>query len=629
VIREYWLKALTHLGRVAQIESAGPFRLLAGAAILVTGLVLEIFFGSSFYVPVFVFGYLLLGLEVVVRGLRNIGKGLDENFLMTVATLGAFALGEYAEAVGIMLFYQVGEYFQNLAVGKSKKSIARLMDLRPDFAVLKQGGRLARVAPETVQIGDLIVVGPGEKIPLDGVVIEGEASLDTAALTGEPVPRRVSVSDAVWSGCFNQDGVLTVEVRQTYGESTVAKIIDLVENAAGRKAPTENFITKFARVYTPVVVGLAALISFMPPLVFGGQWADWLNRGLIFLVISCPCALVISVPLSFFGGLGGASRKGILIKGGNYLEALDHLDTVVFDKTGTLTKGVFKVTAVRPAEGFGAEELMEAAARAEAFSGHPIARSVLSEYGREMDTDQLTEYKEFAGKGVSVKAAGRIILAGNGELMAEMGVVFEESAGIGTKVYVAVGGVFAGSLVISDEIKPDSRRIVAALKAKGVRKVVMLTGDNQRTAEAVAGELKLDEVYGGLLPQQKVEKLEMLSSRKRPGGKLAFVGDGLNDAPVLARADVGVAMGALGSDAAIEAADVVLMTDEPSKLVEAMEVARFTKRVAWQNIVFAVGVKVLFLLLGAFGVAGLWEAVFADVGVSLLAVFNALRVMRV
>jgi Cd2+/Zn2+-exporting ATPase len=627
VIREYWLKGLACLGLAAEIESAGPFRLLAGAAILVAGLALENFFGSGLYVPIFVFAYLLLGLEVVWRGLKGIGRGLDENFLMTAATLGAFALGEYAEAVGVMLFYQVGEYFQNLAVGKSKKSIARLMDLRPDFAVLKQDGRLVKVAPETVGVGEVIVVGPGDKIPLDGVVIEGRASLDMAALTGEPIPRLVSATDTVWSGCLNQDGVLAIEVRQVYGESTVAKILDLVENAAGRKAPTENFITKFARVYTPVVVGLAVLIALLPPLMFGGPWAEWLGRSLIFLVISCPCALVVSVPLSFFGGLGGASRKGILIKGGNYLEALDHLDTVVFDKTGTLTKGVFKVTAVRPAEGFSSGELMAAAARAEAFSGHPIARSVISEYGREMDTDQLTEFQQTAGRGVSVKAAGRTILAGNREFMAEMGVAFEESPGIGTMVYVAEGGVFMGSLVISDEIKPDSRRTVAALKARGV-KVVMLTGDDQRAAEAVAEELELDEVYGGLLPQQKVEKLEMLGSRKRSRGQLAFVGDGLNDAPVLARADVGVAMGALGSDAAIEAADVVLMTDEPSKLVAAMEVARFTRRVAWQNVVFAVGVKVLFLLLGALGVAGLWEAVFADVGVALLAVFNAMRVMR-
>jgi len=628
VIGKYLLKRSSCACCSAEIGRGEPVRLLAGAAALAAGLVLENFFDSGLYVPVFVFGYLLLGLDVVVRGLRNIGKGLDENFLLTVATIGAFALGEYAEAVGIMLFYQVGEYFQKLAVGKSKRSITRLMDLRPDFAVLKQGGRLVKVAPETVRVGEVIVVGPGEKIPLDGVVIEGGARLDTAALTGEPVPRRVSVSDTVLSGCLNQDGALTIEVRQTFGESTVTKIIDLVENAAGRKAPTESFITKFARVYTPVVVGLAVLISIIPPLLLGGLWTDWLGRGLIFLVISCPCALVISVPLSFFGGLGAASGKGILIKGGNYLEALNHLDMVVFDKTGTLTRGVFKVTAVRPADGFSTEELMEAAALAEAFSGHPIARSVLLEYGREVDKGRLTEYHEFAGQGVSVKAAGRVILAGNRKLMAKMGVAFEESSDLGTKVYVAVGGMFAGFLVISDEIKPDSRWTVAALKAKGVRQVLMLTGDNQRMAEAVAEELKLDEVYGGLLPQQKVEKLEMLSGRKRPRGKLAFVGDGLNDAPVLARADVGVAMGALGSDAAIEAADVVLMTDEPSKLVEAMEVARFTRRVAWQNIVFAVGVKVLFLLLGALGIAGLWEAVFADVGVSLLAVFNALRVMR-
>jgi Cd2+/Zn2+-exporting ATPase len=445
-------------------------------------------------------------------------------------------------------------------------------------------------------------------------------------LTGESVPRKATVSDNVLSGCINQNGVLTIEVTKTFGESTVAKIIDLVENAGSKKAPTENFITKFARYYTPVVVILAALIAVIPPLLFSGVWSDWVNRGLIFLVISCPCALVVSIPLSFFGGIGGASKKGVLVKGGNYLEALNNLDIVVFDKTGTLTKGVFKVTSIQPSNGFSENELLRLAANAESFSNHPIALSVLKAYDGEVDKNKLSNYDEIAGHGVSVKADGEIILAGNYKLMKLMGITCEEVSGIGTKIYVAVDKIYAGYIIISDEIKADSHNAIAELKAKGVRKTVMLTGDNPQIAEAIAKELNLDEVYGGLLPGEKVEKVEMLNGQKRPKGLLAFVGDGINDAPVLARADIGIAMGGLGSDAAIEAADIVLMTDEPSKLAEAIDIARFTKRIVWQNIIFALSIKGLFLILGAVGVASMWEAVFADVGVALLAVLNAARV---
>jgi len=607
-------------------------KLIIGVIVFGIGIILSRFSNVNQYISltIFVVSYLILGGEIVLRALKNIMRGqiFDENFLMSVATIGAFIIGNYPEAVAVMLFYQIGEYFQGMAVRRSKKSITDLMDIRPDFANLKKNGEIIKVDPYTVNIGDIIVVKPGEKIPLDGVVVEGESMLDTMALTGESVPRKVAVSDTALSGCINQNGVLTIEVTKAFGESTVAKIIDLVENAGSKKAPTENFITTFSRYYTPVVVGLAALISIVPPLFMGGAWADWVNRGLIFLVISCPCALVISIPLSFFGGIGGASKKGILVKGSNYLEALNSLDIVVFDKTGTLTKGVFKVTGVEPANGFTEGGLLKLAANAEAFSNHPIALSIMKAYGREIDKSGLSEYNEISGHGVSVTSDGKAILAGNHKLMNLMDISYTEYQGGGTKVYIAVDNVFAGRIIISDEIKPDSRNAIAALKAKGVRKTVMLTGDSPQIAEAIAGELKLDEVYGGLLPDQKVEKVETLNGQKRSKGKLAFVGDGINDAPVLARADVGIAMGALGSDAAIEAADVVLMTDEPSKLADAIDVARFTKRIVWQNIIFALGVKGIFLLLGAFGIATMWEAVFADVGVALLAVFNAMRVMR-
>ncbi|MDR2203715.1 MAG: cadmium-translocating P-type ATPase [Nitrososphaerota archaeon] len=607
-------------------------KLILGAVVFGVGFFLEHYLLNGSYIPlaVFIASYLMLGGEIVLRALKNItrGKIFDENFLMSIATIGAFIIGKYPEAVAVMLFYQVGEYFQEVAVRRSKKSIADLMDIRPDFANLKKNGKIVKVTPSTVNIGDIIIVKPGEKIPLDGIVIEGEAMLDTMALTGESVPRKASISDTVLSGCINQNGLLTIEVTKTFGESTVAKIIDLVENAGSKKAPTEKFITTFSRYYTPVVVGLAMMISVIPPLFMGGMWGDWVSRGLIFLVISCPCALVVSIPLGFFGGIGGASRKGVLIKGSNYLEALNNLDIVVFDKTGTLTKGVFKVTNILPATGRSEGEVLEFAAIAEAFSNHPIALSIQVAYGKAIDKEALLGYEEISGQGVSVRVDGRRILVGSHRLMEQNQIPFVESKAVGTLVYVAVNNEYVGCIVISDELKSDSYTTIAMLKSRGVRKVVMLTGDNPQIAEVIANGLKLDEVYGGLLPNQKVAKVEFFCEQKRAKGKLAFVGDGINDAPVLARADVGVVMGGIGSDAAIKAADVVLMTDEPSKLVEAIDVARFTKRVVWQNILFALGIKGVFLLLSAFGIATMWEAVFADVGVSILAIFNATRVMK-
>ena len=607
-------------------------KLIAGAAVFAAGMLITVLFTFDWYISltVFILGYLILGGEIVFRALKNIAHGrvFDESFLMSLATIGAFIIGEYPEAVAVMLFYQVGEYFQALAVRRSKKSITDLMDIRPDFANVKRNGETLRVSPDTVDIVETILVRPGEKIPIDGVVVEGEAMLDTMALTGESIPRPAKPGDTVLSGCINQNGVLSVEVTTTFGESTAAKIIDLVENAGSKKAPTENFITKFSRYYTPVVVLLAAVIAIAPPLLFGGMWADWLNRGLIFLVISCPCALVVSIPLGFFGGVGCASKRGVLVKGGNYLEALNNLDIVVFDKTGTLTKGVFKVTSVQPSDGFSEDELLALAAKAEAFSNHPIAQSILYAFDGEVEKNSLTDYNEISGYGISVRDDGRVILAGNHKLMDREDVDFTESSDIGTKIYIAVDKTFAGCIVISDEIKADSAKAIAALKSRGVRKTIMLTGDDPQIAEAIANKLQLDGVYGGLHPGQKVEKVEMLDAQKRPKGKLAFVGDGINDAPVLARADIGVAMGGFGSDAAIEAADVVLMTDEPSKLAEAVDIARYTRRIVRQNIIFALGAKGFFLILGALGAATVWGAVFADVGVSLLAVLNATRILR-
>jgi len=608
--------------------------LAAGAITFIAGVLFEYVLNinnSNFIAHgLFAFSYLLLGGKVLMRMVRNIAKGqiFDENFLMGIATIGAIAIGKPAEAVTVMLFYQIGEFFQEMAVEKSKKRISDLMDIRPDYANLKKGGQIIKVDPENVQVGDLFVVKPGEKIPLDGLVVEGEAMLDTSALSGESVPRKASVSDIVLSGSINQNGVLTIQATQIFGESTVSKILDLVENAANKKAPTETFITKFARYYTPAVVGFAVLLAVIPPLFLGGEWFDWISRALIFLVISCPCALVVSIPLGFMGGIGGASKKGILVKGGNYLEALAGIDFVVFDKTGTLTQGIFKVTQMQTVNDFNEKELLEAAAYAESFSNHLIAISILKEYGKEIDKRTLTEYEEIAGHGVSVRIDNKIVLAGNEKLMKTRGIEFSECISIGTKVYVSIDGIYAGCIIIADEIKQDSYGLVDSLKDMGIRKVIMLTGDTPQIAEAISSKLKLDEVHASLLPVQKVEKVEMLGSQKLPKKTIAFVGDGINDAPVLAMADVGVAMGGLGSDAAIEAADVVLMTDEPSKLVEAVKIARFTKCVVWQNIVVSLGVKFLFLFLATLGISSLWEAVFADVGVSLLAVLNSMRIMK-
>ena len=577
--------------------------------------------------------YFVIGWDVLWRAARNIAHGqvFDENFLMALATVGAFCTGffgqgEYPEAVFVMLFYQVGELFQSYAVGKSRKSIASLMDIRPDYANVERDGRLLQVDPEEVAVGDTITVKAGEKIPLDGLVLEGQSLVDTAALTGESVPRQVRPGDSVISGCVNQNGLLRVQVTKAFGESTVQKILDLVENASSKKAKAENFITKFARYYTPVVVFCALALAVVPPL-FVGDWTGWVQKALIFLVVSCPCALVISVPLSFFGGIGGASRQGILVKGGNYLEVLADTELVVFDKTGTLTKGVFQVTAIHP-EGVSQQELLELAALAESYSDHPISRSLKEAWGKALDTARVGQVEELSGRGVRAQVDGKEVWAGNGKLMEEIGLAYRPSGQVGTVVHVAAEGRYLGYILIADEVKPDAKEAIAALKAQGVKKTVLLTGDAKDVGEAVAQELGLDEAYTQLLPGDKVERVEALLQETSPKGKLAFVGDGINDAPVLSRADIGIAMGALGSDAAIEAADLVLMDDKPSKIAKAMEISKRTLRIVRQNIVFALAVKLLVLMLTPFGLANLWEAVFADVGVMVLAILNASRALQ-
>ncbi|WP_242237029.1 heavy metal translocating P-type ATPase [Bacillus cereus group sp. BfR-BA-01316] len=583
-------------------------------------------------IPLFVLAYLLIGGDIVWRAVRNITRGqvFDENFLMAIATLGAFAIQQYPEAVAVMLFYQVGELFQSIAVNRSRKSITSLMDIRPDYANVKVGNETKQVSPEDVQIGEYIIVKPGEKVPLDGKVVEGTSMMDTSALTGESVPREVEVGNDVLSGFVNQNGVLIVEVTKEFGESTVSKILDLVQNASSKKAPTENFITKFARYYTPVVVITAAIMAFIPPLILdGATFSDWIYRALVFLVISCPCALVVSIPLGFFGGIGGASKSGILVKGSNYLEALNDVKYIVFDKTGTLTKGVFKVTKMEPSKGITAEELLEYAAFAEVYSNHPIAQSIRNAYGKSIDENVIEDYSEISGHGTVVKVQGKEIFAGNAKLMSKENITFKQPNTVGTLVHVAVDGKYAGYIVISDEVKEDSKQAIQKLKELGIKKAVMLTGDAKSVGEAVGKELGLDEVHAELLPHQKVEEIEKIDAAKRGKEKIAFVGDGINDTPVLARADVGIAMGGLGSDAAIEAADIVIMTDEPSKIATAVKIAKRTRSIVWQNIIFALGVKGLVLLLGAFGIATMWEAVFSDVGVTLLAVLNAMRVLRV
>ena len=607
-------------------------RLAAGAILYAIIMVLHSFysFTGMTYLAGLIAAYFILGYDVLWQALRNIthGRIFDEHFLMSISTIGAFGIGEYPEAVAVMLFYQIGEWFQDLAVDRSRHSIAGLMDIRPDIAHIRHNGKEITVTPDTIAVGSTIIVHPGERIPLDGQVISGSSLLDTRALTGESVPRRVHSGDTALSGCIAKDGVIEIKVSHTFGESTASKIIDLVQNAASRKAPTERFITRFCRYYTPFVVFSAIFLGLIPTLFFGGLWADWLTRAFIFLVISCPCALVISIPLTFFSGIGAASRKGILVKGSNYLEALTQLDTVVFDKTGTLTKGVFRVTAIDSTDNFSKDTVLHLAALAESQSRHPIAQSIRQAWKNPIDTTTLSDYQELSGLGICVVYRGKEILAGNETLLHQKHITFTPSPAAGTKVYIAYGGSYAGCLHITDEIKEDSRQAIHGLKEAGVSQTVMLTGDTEEIGQTVSRELGLDAYYAQLLPQDKVHRLEELDAHKQNGKKLAFVGDGINDAPVLARADVGIAMGGLGSDAAIEAADVVLMTDEPSKLVTAIDVARATKHIAWQNIVLALGVKGLLLGLGALGMATMWEAVFGDVGVMILAVLNSMRALR-
>ena len=607
-------------------------RIFASAVLLIAAVLIP--YEGALRFLLFLPAYFVIGWDVPWRAAKNIihGQVFDENFLMALATVGAFCTGffgkgEYPEAVFVMLFYQVGELFQSYAVGKSRKSISALMDIRPDYANVERDGGLCRVDPEEVQVGDVIVIKPGEKAPLDGVVLEGRSSLNTSALTGESLPREVEPGDDVISGCINLNGLIRVQVTKVFGESTVAKILDLVENSSSKKAKAENFITKFARYYTPIVVVSAVLLAVAPPLFTGGNWAEWVERALIFLVVSCPCALVISVPLSFFGGIGGASRDGILVKGGNFLEILSDTEIVVFDKTGTLTKGVFNVTAIHP-DRYSEGELLELAALAESYSDHPISRSLKDAYGMEIDAARVSDVEELSGRGVKAQVDGRLVCAGNDKLMEEIGVTWHPCHRVGTTVHVAVNGEYAGHIVISDELKPDAAEAVASLKRAGVRKTVMLTGDAKAVGESVAKELGIDEVHTGLLPGDKVDRVEALLREKSERGKLAFVGDGINDAPVLSRADIGIAMGALGSDAAIEAADIVLMDDKPSKLAEAMKISKRTLRIVRQNIVFALAVKAAVLVLSAFGLSNMWEAVFADVGVSVLAILNASRALK-
>ena len=626
-------------------------RLGAAAVLFAAALGFELPYLSEFVL--FFASYLIAGGKVIWRAIKNIFRGqiFDENFLMSVATIGAFAIRQYPEGVAVMLFFEIGEYFQDLAVNRSRRSISALMDIRPDYANLMVGEEVKTVSPEAVKVGDVIIIKPGERVPLDGVVVDGRSMVDTSAITGESLPRDVEKGSEILGGYINQNGLLSVRVTKKYSESTVVKILDMVQNASSKKAPTEHFITKFARYYTPVVVFGALAVALIPPLVIeGAAFSQWLYRALVFLVISCPCALVISIPLSFFGGIGGASKRGILVKGGNYLEALNHVNTVVFDKTGTLTRGVFKVTDVIPSEGFSRDELLALAAHAEVFSNHPIAVSILNAYGKEIDKDVVQTYDEIFGHGIKVIlnrkkilvgksslmprgktvliGCGWEILAGNSKLMKKEKIRhFNEVDIPGTHVYVAFNKTYAGCIVIADEIKKDAGKTIKALKDRGIRGVVMLTGDSKAVGVKVAKQLGIDQVYTELLPHDKVEQVERLQKRMRSKGKLVFVGDGINDAPVLARADVGVAMGALGSDAAIEAADVVLMTDDPYQLMDAIGIAKRTKSIVWQNIVFSLGVKGIVLALGAVGIATMWAAVFADVGVALIAVLNASRAM--
>ncbi len=573
--------------------------------------------------------YIVIGYDILYKAARNIRNGqvFDENFLMALATIGAFGVQEYSEAVAVMLFYQVGELFQSYAVGKSRQSIADLMDICPEYANVENDGQLIQVDPDEVDIGTVIVVKAGERIPLDGVVMDGESLIDTAALTGESVPRKAAVGDEVISGCVNGSGTLKVRVTKEFEDSTVAKILELVENASSKKAKMENFISRFARYYTPVVTIGAVLLALLPPIVLGGGWGDWIQRACIFLVISCPCALVISVPLGFFGGIGAASRIGVLVKGSNYLEAVAEMTTMVFDKTGTLTKGEFKVTEILPVNGE-ASELLEMAALGEGYSNHPIAGSIREAYAKELDMNRVADAEEIAGHGIRVMIDGRLVFIGNEKLMKQQGISYERCRSAGTVVYMAYGKDFAGTIVIADTVKEGVKEAIRSMKAVGVKKCVMLTGDRKEAADQVAAQIGIDEVYAELLPGDKVERVEQLLAAQTGKEKLAFAGDGINDAPVLTRADIGIAMGSMGSDAAIEAADVVLMDDDVRKIALVVRISRKTLRIVKQNILFALGVKALVLILGAFGMANMWEAVFADVGVSVLAILNAMRALR-
>ena len=602
---------------------------------LIIGAVLYLFavigdFQGTLGLILFGASYLLIGGEVVLTAIKNIAKGqvFDENFLMTVATIGAFTINQYPEAVAVMLFYEIGETIQGYAVNKTRSSISSLMDIRAEYANLIMNGKEEKVSPETVKVEDVILVKPGEKVPLDGVVIEGESFIDTSALTGESVPRKIVPNDEILSGGINTSGLLKVKVTKKFGESTVSRILEMVENAASKKADTEKFITKFAKVYTPIVVVLAILIAVIPSIfIKDALFSTWLYRALVFLVVSCPCALVVSVPLGFFAGIGGASKKGVLVKGSNYLELLKDLETVVFDKTGTLTEGVFSVTEINT-NGIDKEKLIEVAAMAESFSNHPIAISIIKEYGKEIDKEVIKEYKEISGHGIKAVINNEEVLVGNSKLMNEFNILYNEVDSIGTVVYCAINGEFKGSIVISDKIKENAVEALINLKKAGVKKTVMLTGDNKKTAYKVGEKINIDEVHSELLPLDKVKEVEELLKRSNKNGKLAFVGDGVNDAPVLARADIGIAMGGIGSDAAIEAADIVLMKDDINALVDAINISKKTNKILWQNIVFALGIKILVMVLGTFGIANMWTAVFADVGVTIIAIINSTRCFR-
>ena len=603
---------------------------------LIKILISAIFFTIAIFIDItwlkiglFLISYIVVAYEVLLEAVENIKEGeiFGEEFLMSIASFGAFAIGEYPEAIAVMLFFQIGEMFEEYAEDKSKKSIESLMNIKPEFANVKQEDNIIKKSPNEVKIGDIIVIKPGEKVPLDGKVIKGEALIDTSALTGESIPRRISVEKEILSGSINTNGLIEVEVTKEFGESTVSKILDLVENATEKKAHTEKFITKFAKIYTPTVIILAFLIVIVPTLIFKQDFMEWLYRALTFLVVSCPCALVVSVPLSFFGGIGGASRKGILIKGSNYIELLSKADTVVFDKTGTLTKGTFKVQSILPTN-MKEEELLEMAAYVEEFSNHPIANSIRTAYGKQIDKSKISNVEEISGNGISAKIDGKKVYAGNSKLMEKIGITVEKEEIIGTVVYIATKDCYEGKIIISDEIKVDAKYTIAELKKNGIKQTIMLTGDLGKVANSVGNEIGIDKVYSELLPTEKVDKIEQEIMQKNTKGYTIFVGDGLNDAPVLVRADVGIAMGAYGTDAAIEAADVVIMTDEPYKILSAIKIAKKTMKIAKQNIILAIGIKVLVLILSSFGLATMWEAVFADVGVTVIAVINSLRTLK-